>query len=100
VVKTGLMLRLEARPGKEAEVERLLTSSLAGVRKEAGTKAWFAIRFGRTTFGVFNVFADETGRNAHLAGDVASRLTGAASDLLTGPPEILPVEILTSKLPR
>lgn len=99
MVKTGLFVRLEAAPGKEVELERLLTGTLARVQKEAGTRVWVAMRFGPGSFGIFNGFSDATARNAHLAGDVLERLKTAAS-LLAEPPRLEEVEVLASKLPR
>ena len=65
----GLLVRLEAKSGKEAEVEEFLRSAVPLVQQEAGTTAWFAIRFGQSEFGIFDVFPDEAGRDAHLTGD-------------------------------
>lgn len=77
-VKLGLWVRLEAKPGKEAEVEKFLRGGLAIVEKEPGTVAWFAIRLSKSTFGIFDAFADESGRNAHLNGQVAAALKAKA----------------------
>ena len=99
MLKSGLMVRLEAAPGKEAEVERLLTALLTKVQREAGTRVWVAARVSRGRFVVFNGFRDSTARNAHLAGEVAARLREAGEGLLAGPPS-LEVEVLASKLPR
>ena len=99
-MRCGLVVRLEARSGKEADVERLLTGSLTGVQKEAGTRGWFALRLGPASFGVFNVFPDITARNAHLAGEVISRLKVASTDLLTSPLQFEEFDVLASKIPR
>ncbi len=66
MVTLALLVRLEARPGKEAEVESFLRSGLALVQEEQATIAWFGIRLGPTTFGIFDAFPDEAGREAHL----------------------------------
>lgn len=68
MVKVALFVRLEAKPGKEAEVEAFLKSGLAIVEEEPATIAWFAIRLGPSTFGIFDAFPDEAGRQAHLSG--------------------------------
>jgi quinol monooxygenase YgiN len=100
MVKTGLLVRLEAAPGKEADVERLLTGILARVQREAATRVWMAIRLGPSSFGIVNAFPDATARNAHLAGEVASRLKDIAAELLASPLRLEEFEILASKLPR
>ena len=100
MVKAGLLVRLDAAPGKAADVERLLTGVLARVQREAGTRLWMAIRLGPSSFGVVNAFPDATARNAHLAGEVASRLKETAADLLASPLRVEEFEVLASKLPR
>src|SRR6476469_708403 len=95
----GLLVRLEAKPGKEAEVESFLKSGLAIVEEEPATTAWFAIRMGPSTFGIFDTFPDESGRQAHLNGRVAAALMAQASDLLAQPPSIEQVDVLAAKLP-
>ena len=99
-VKLGLWVRLEAKPGKEAEVEKFLRGGLAIVEKEPGTVAWFAIRLSKSTFGIFDAFADESGRNAHLNGQVAAALKAKASELLATPPSIEKVDVLEAKLSK
>ena len=99
MVTVGLLVRLEAKPGKEAEVESFLKSGLAIVEEEPDTTAWFAIRMGQSTFGIFDVFPDESGRTAHLNGRVAAALMAKASDLLAQPPEIEKIDVLATKLP-
>ena len=95
----GLLVRLEAKPGKEAEVESFLKSGLAIVEEEPATTAWFAIRMGPSTFGIFDTFPDESGRQAHLNGRVAAALMAKASDLLAQPPVIEKIDVLAAKLP-
>jgi quinol monooxygenase YgiN len=94
-----LLVRLEAKPGKEAEVESFLKSGLALVQEEPETTVWFAIRMGQSTFGIFDAFPDESGRKAHLNGKVAAALMAKASDLLAQPPVIEKVDVLATKLP-
>ena len=99
MVKVALYVRLEAKPGKEAEVESFLHSGLALVQEEPETTAWFAIRMGPSTFGIFDAFPSEAGRQAHLHGKVAAALMEKASDLLAQPPDIKKVDVLAAKLP-
>lgn len=98
-VDLGLLVRLEAKPGKEEEVENFLRGGLAVVEEEPATIAWFAIRLGPTTFGIFDAFPDEGGRQAHLTGRVAAALMAKAPDLLAQPPAIEKVDVLAAKLP-
>ena len=98
MVKVALLVRLEAKPGKEAEVESFLNSGLALVEDEPATTAWFAIRMGATTFGIFDAFPDEEGRQAHLSGKVAAALMEKAPELLAEPPAIEKVDVLAAKL--
>lgn len=99
MITVGLLVRLEAKPGKEAEVENFLKSGLALVEDEPETTVWFAIRMGQSTFGIFDAFPDESGRKAHLSGRVAAALMAKASDLLAQPPAIENVDVLAVKLP-
>jgi len=99
MVTVALYVRLEAKPGKEAEVESFLNSGLALVQEEPETTAWFAIRMGPSTFGIFDAFPSEAGRRAHLDGKVAAALMEKASDLLAQPPDIKKVDVLAAKLP-
>jgi quinol monooxygenase YgiN len=99
MVSVALLVRLEAKPGKEAEVESFLRSGLAIVQGEPATIAWFAIRFGPSTFGIFDAFPNDAGRQAHLSGRVAAALMAKASDLLSKPPSIEKVDVLAAKVP-
>lgn len=99
MVKLALLVRLEAKPGKEAEVADFLRSGLPLVEEEPATIAWFGIQLGPTTFGIFDAFPDEAGRQAHLAGKVAAALMAKAPDLFAQPPSIEKVDILAAKLP-
>ena len=99
MVKLALWVRLEAKPGKEAEVENFLRDGLPIVQGEPATTAWFAIRIAPSTFGIFDAFLDEAGRQAHLTGKVAAALKEKASDLFAKSPEIQKVDVLAAKLP-
>ena len=98
-MKLGLYAHLEARAGKEQEVEKFLQSALPMVEEEQGTAAWFAIKMGPTTFGIFDVFHDEEGRQAHLSGKVAAALMNKAPELFAKNPSVDKNEILAAKLP-
>jgi quinol monooxygenase YgiN len=98
--KTALFVRLEAKPGKEAEVAEFLHGGLALVQQEPATITWFALRLGPSTFGIFDTFPDEAGRQAHLTGRVAAALIAKAGDLLATPPSIEKADVLASKLPE
>jgi len=98
MVKVGLFVRVEAKPGKEVEVERFLSGALPLAESEPGTVTWFAIRFGPSTFGIFDAFADEAGREAHLAGAIAAALMEKASALLAKAPAIEKVDVLAAKI--
>ena len=100
MVKLALFVRLEAKPGKEADVENFLRSGLPIVQDEPATIAWFGIRLGPTTFGIFDAFPDEAGRQAHLSGRVAAALMAKAPELLATPPVIEKVNVLAAKLPK
>jgi quinol monooxygenase YgiN len=95
----GLLVRLEAQPGKDADVEQLLQSAVPIVTSERGTTAWFALRFGRSEYGIFDAFPDEAARDAHLAGPVAASLRQRGDSLFTKPPEIVRVDVLADKIP-
>jgi len=99
MVNVALLVRLEAKPGSEAEVETFLRDALPLVQEEGDTVVWFGIRLGASTFGIFDAFSDETGRQAHLSGKVAAALMEKAPELLAKPPIIENVDILAAKLP-
>ena len=94
MVTTGLLVRLEAQHGQEAELEDFLRSAQGLVAQEPATTAWFAVRFGRLEYGIFDVFPDEAGRQAHLAGAVAAQLMGPGRQLLARDPQIQRLDLL------
>jgi len=100
MVKVALLVRLEAKPGKEAEVESFLREGLPIVEGEPATIAWFGIRLGPSTFGIFDAFPDEDGRQAHLMGRVAAALMAKAPELFAHPPTIEKADVLAVKLPQ
>jgi quinol monooxygenase YgiN len=97
-VSVGILAKLTAKPGKEAEVEAFLKSALPLANQEEATTVWFALRLGPSTFGIFDAFADETGRDAHLSGPIASALMANWRELLSEPPIIEKVDVLAAKL--
>jgi len=99
MVHVGLLVRLEAKPGKEADVESFLRSGLAIVQDEPATITWYAIKLGNSTFGIFDTFPNDSGRQAHLAGRVAAALMAKAPELLAQAPVIEKIDILAAKLP-
>ncbi|HEY1525213.1 MAG TPA: antibiotic biosynthesis monooxygenase [Candidatus Angelobacter sp.] len=99
MISTALFVRLEAKPGKEEEVANFLKSGFALVQQEPATVAWFGIRLGHSTFGIFDAFPDEAGRQAHLNGRVAAALMAKAGDLLSQPPSIEKADVLAAKIP-
>lgn len=98
--KVALFARLEAKAGKEKEVAEFLEKGLEMANQETTTPLWFALRIGPSTFGIFDAFADETGRQNHLNGPIAKALMARASELLAKPPVIEQLDVLGAKLPR
>jgi quinol monooxygenase YgiN len=99
MVAVALYVRLEAKQGKETAVADFLRGALPLVEDESATIAWFAIQMGPTTFGIFDAFPDDAGRQAHLAGKVAAALMENAPELLSEQPRIEQIDVLASKLP-
>lgn len=96
----ALWVQLEARKGKEAEVETLLRESLSIAVKETGTVSWYALKLGPTSYGIFDTFHTNKDREAHLAGKIAKSLKEKAADLFSKPPTIERMDILASRLPE
>jgi len=97
VDKFALLALLQAKPGKEAEVEEFLKSAQPMAVREAATTTWYAVKIGEGRFGIFDTFEDEAGRNAHLTGDIAKALFAKAADLFSTPPQVEKLTILASK---
>lgn len=98
--KLGILARLEAKPGKEETLAQFLESALPLAQAEAGTNLWFALKLGPRTFGIFDTFANDGGRQAHLNGEIAKALFAKADELLSQPPAIEMVDILAAKEPK
>jgi len=84
----GLFVTLEARAGKEADAEAFLKSAQPLAQDEAGTLKWYAIKLGPGKFGIFDTFANEADRDAHLSGRIAKALGALASELFATPPQV------------
>jgi quinol monooxygenase YgiN len=98
MVTVALFARLEAKVGKENDVVKFLETGLALANQESTTPLWFALRLGPTSFGVFDAFKDESGRQAHLNGPIAKALMAQAPTLFSKPPAIEQIEVLGAKL--
>ena len=97
-VTVALWVKLDAKPGKEGDLDTFLRSALPLVQEEPATLAWFAIRLGPSTFGIFDAFPNDVGRQAHLSGKVAAALMAKAPELLATSPSIEQVDVLAAKL--
>lgn len=93
----AFVARIEAKPDRSEDVAALLTSALPLAQAEMGTVAWYAARTSPTTFWIFDTFANEDARQAHVNGEIAAALMANADELLAGPPEILPADVLAAK---
>jgi len=97
MVKFALLARLEAKPGKEQEVADFITSALSLAEQEPDTVSWYALKIGPSTFGIFDTFEGEAGREAHLGGEIAKALMAKAPELLASTPVIEKVDLLAVK---
>lgn len=95
----GLLVRMHAKHGKDGAVEEFLHSALPLIQDEASTVAWFAVRFGRSDYGIFGVFPDDAARDAHLAGPVIAALTQRAGEYFETAPRVQKLDVLADKLP-
>ncbi len=96
----ALLVRLEAKPDKSEELEQFLKKALTLAKQEESTRHWFALKLGPTTFGIFDTFMDEEGRQAHLHGEIATALKKKSDELLATPPDIRKVDLLAVKSPE
>lgn len=95
----ALLARFTAQEGKEEEVKSFLEDALPLVNEEAGTNAWFALRFEDSTFGIFDTFSTEADRDAHLSGPIAEALMDRAPELFRDDPDIQKIDLLAEKFP-
>ena len=96
----AILVMLEARPGKTDDLEAFLKSALPMAEAEPGTVSWYALKLGPRSFGIFDTFADQAGRDAHLNGEIAQALFARADELLVEPPTVVKPEILAGKARR
>ncbi len=96
----AILAVLQARPGKENEVEEFLKSARALALQEPGTLSWFAVKLGPARFAIFDTFPDAAGRDAHLKGEIARALFARAEELFSAPPQVEQGTILASKTLR
>jgi quinol monooxygenase YgiN len=97
MVSVAILATLQAKPDKVAELSDMLKSALELAQAEQQTISWYAFKTGETTFGIFDTFEDEAGRQAHLNGQIAAALMAHAGELLSQPPKIEQLTILASK---
>lgn len=97
MLNVGLWVRLEAKPGKEAELEAFLQGGLELAENEPDTIVWYALKLGPSTFAIFDAFEEDAGRQAHLNGPIAAALMERAPELLAQPPSIEHIEVLAAK---
>lgn len=98
-VRVGILATLQAKPGKEEELGAFIRGALPLAEAEPATVTWYAWRMGPSTFGIFDTFVEQAGRQAHLAGQIAAALMAKAPDLLSQPPDIQMIDILAAKIP-
>lgn len=96
-VQKALFVPLEAKPDREADVAQFLNNALSLINDEQGTVTWYALRFGPSSFAIFDTFGDEIGRQAHLGGKVAAALMEKADEYFVGPLEIRQAEVIAAK---
>ena len=100
MIKTALLVKLQAKKGKEKEVEKFLQEALSNVEDEPATATWYAVRFDAGSYGIFDTFPDENGRQEHLSGKVAKALKEKSGELFSGPPAIEKLDVLAAKMPE
>jgi quinol monooxygenase YgiN len=96
-VKRGILLQLEAKPGKGDAVGQFLEAGRELAAAEGGTVTWYAFRIDATHFGVFDTFEDDAGRQAHLEGEIPKALASITEELLAAEPDLRPVDVLAVK---
>ncbi|HKD02352.1 MAG TPA: hypothetical protein VKB77_07995 [Terriglobales bacterium] len=95
--RVSIWAQLQAKPGKEKELEEFLKSAQPLAQRERATLSWYAIKMEPGKYAIFDTFADDQGRDAHLNGEIAKALFARAGELLAKPPEIAKPEILAVK---
>jgi quinol monooxygenase YgiN len=97
--KLAVLVLMNAKPGKEKEVEQFLELAQPLAEREPGTSTWYALKLAPGRYGIFDTFKDDSGRNAHFNGEIAKALFAKAEHLFSTPPQVEKVEILASKAP-
>ena len=97
MVKKSLWVELNAKPGKEKELEEFLKSAQPLAEREKDTVSWYAVKMGSSNFGIFDTFADDAGRQTHLNGEIAKALMSKGKELLANDPKIHQIDIIASK---
>lgn len=97
MVNLAILVRLEARPGKEQLVADFIKGALPLAMEEAGTINWFALQMGPSTFGIFDTFKTSEARAAHFGGEIAKALMANAPEPLAADPVIEMVDLLPVK---
>jgi quinol monooxygenase YgiN len=97
MIKLAFVARFEAKPGKEEEVAKFLEMADEMAKQEPTTINWYAFRLSHSTFGVFDTFNDEAGRQKHLNGPIGQAIMARASELFASPPSIEPVDVFGLK---
>jgi quinol monooxygenase YgiN len=97
MVRKALWAELNAKPEKEKELEEFLKSAQPLAEREKDTVSWYAVKMGPASFGIFDTFADDTGRQAHLNGEIAKALMSKGKELLANEPKIHQIEIIAAK---
>lgn len=93
----AFVARIESKPERAQELSDLLTGALSLAEAETGTVRWHAAQTSPTTFWIFDTFETEDARQAHITGPIADALMANVDELMTGPPEILPADVLATK---
>jgi quinol monooxygenase YgiN len=96
-LQLGVLALLEAKPGKGDELAAFLVTGRELAATEPGTVTWYAYRASETTFGIFDTFATEEARQAHLSGEIPRALGEVSADLLAVPPDIHLIELIAAK---
>jgi quinol monooxygenase YgiN len=99
-IPVGIFVKVHAKPGKEADLAKFLGGALPLANKEPYTIVWFALKLGPGTYGIFDAFPDDAGREEHLKGPIAAALMANASELLSEPPQIDKIDVLAAKLSK
>lgn len=99
MLKKTVLLIVEAKPGKESEVEQFFKTAQEIVSKEAFTSHWYAFRISETKFGVFDAYEDEDSRQGHLNGPAGQRLVASAPELFSKPMILENGDLFAAKAP-